>query len=130
MSSRLPQREWIVVGLIAGGLLILGLVTWIRGDKTGAATGVAHHLVSQEIEVRIEGAVEKPGLYTLRRGTVLREALELAIPMPEANLQKYKMDRPLHDGQTIKVPAIKVKKSKVISQKSEMPGKALLNSDS
>lgn len=113
MSTKLPQREWVVVGLIAVGMLVLALVTWIRGDKTTATIDAPHYLVSQEIEVRIEGAVEKPGLYTLKRGAVLSEALELAVPSPEANLKKYKMDRILRDGQTIKVPAIKVKKSEV-----------------
>ncbi|NLK51500.1 MAG: ComEA family DNA-binding protein [Syntrophomonadaceae bacterium] len=56
------------------------------------------------IFVHVVGAVNKAGVYQLPLGARVFEALEKAVPSPEADLQLLNLALPLQDGQKIYVP--------------------------
>ncbi|MEW6423714.1 MAG: ComEA family DNA-binding protein [Bacillota bacterium] len=58
----------------------------------------------QEIIVHVSGAVEKPGIYRLPRGSRINDAVNLAGVLPEADLHALNLAAPLNDGQKVPVP--------------------------
>lgn len=59
----------------------------------------------QEIYVHVSGAVKKPGLYKLNSQARVNDALELAQPLPSADIDQLNLAAKLSDGQKISVPA-------------------------
>ncbi len=57
-----------------------------------------------EIKVHVDGAVEKPGVYSLPQGARVADALEKAMAMPEADLGKLNLAEFLKDGSKVPVP--------------------------
>jgi competence protein ComEA len=60
--------------------------------------------VTQELVVHVTGAVEKPGVYHLPRGSRVNEAIARAGVLPEADLNALNLAAPLADGQKVPVP--------------------------
>lgn len=103
MASKLPLHEWIIVGLI---LTIMMFITLITAYKSSSVPKVIEHVQQQaldEIEVKVEGAVEKPDFYIVPKGSVMEAVLEKARPTEEADLSPLKLKSELRDGQKIKV---------------------------
>lgn len=85
------------------GLTVVAL--FFGHDTTVTQTQTApHHTLAQEVEVTVEGAVEKPGSYQVQRGATLREVLSQAVPTRHADLKRLKLDKTVRQGQVIKVP--------------------------
>lgn len=109
LRPQLLIHEWLSVFLIL--TLLLGLsfsILYHRVDALNQAPSDPIEPIEQLIEVRIEGAVERPGTYQVKKGTPLNEVLQMAMPKPEANLSRLKLDRPLkRKKQVVKVPAKK-----------------------
>lgn len=57
-----------------------------------------------EIVVHVAGAVEKPGVYHLPRGSRVNDALARSGVLPEANLDALNLAALLTDGQKVSVP--------------------------
>lgn len=57
-----------------------------------------------EIMVHVSGAVEKPGVYRLAAGSRVQDAVSLAGPLAEADLEALNLAAPLNDGQKVPVP--------------------------
>jgi competence protein ComEA len=57
-----------------------------------------------EIVVYVGGAVQNPGIYTLLLGARVHEAVLMAVPLEEADLDVIGMARPLEDGETLYIP--------------------------
>lgn len=101
---RLPIHEWFAILLLIGLLFGLTLITlYSKNAILNDDFGPAHHIVSQEIVVYVEGSVEKPGPYYVKRGTLVKEVIDLAKPLPEANLGKLKLDKKVRKNQVIKI---------------------------
>lgn len=64
-----------------------------------------HYVHEQKINVRIEGAVEAPGIYNVERGANIQEVLAQAKPASNADTKKMALTKKVRDGQTINVPA-------------------------
>ncbi len=63
--------------------------------------------VAQAVKVHIVGAVRNPGLYELKEGDRIEDAIRIAGgPVPEADLEKINLAARLRDGQQLKVPRI------------------------
>lgn len=58
----------------------------------------------KEIVVHVSGAVAKPGIYTLPLGSRVNDAVHLAAPLREANLDALNLAALISDGQKINVP--------------------------
>lgn len=57
----------------------------------------------KEIVVHVVGAVEKPGVYKLPAGSRVVDAVDTAVPSPDARLELLNLAAPLLDGQQVVV---------------------------
>lgn len=103
MKQSLPIHEWLIVVLLLGILTLLIIITWTHREPSFPQTTTPHFMTPQEIEVIVEGKVEKPGTYRLKKGTKLEELLTLCGPLPEADLDRLKLTKILKDGQKVKI---------------------------
>ena len=110
--SSLPvtRRQAITVTLGLAVLLLLG-ARWL--DRPAAAPPSvaapvrvrAGPAVRPRVIVDVTGAVRRPGLYRLREGSRVADALERAGgPTPKAFLEGVNLAAPLADGQQVLVP--------------------------
>lgn len=103
-SSKLPVHEWMAAMALIILLAVLTAIVLFSNEKPLLKnTEEEHYVVSQEIEVKIEGAVQKTGSYRVKRGTLLGDVLKEAEPADDADLTRLKLDRPVRKGQVIKV---------------------------
>lgn len=103
-KPHLPIHEWLAVAFLVGLLLSLTILSLFFTEHTiPDQQGTLHHVVDQDIEVFVEGAVEKPGSYIVKRGTLVKDVVALAVPNGDANLQPLKLNNKLRKGQTVKV---------------------------
>lgn len=111
MQEKLPPGEWLViVALTLVMVLLTGVSIFSDRHMTSPVIDSPHHLISQEIDVFIEGAVDHPGAFKIKRGALVEELIALANPRPDANLSKLKMKSNLRNGQRVKVPVQATKK--------------------
>lgn len=59
-----------------------------------------------ELQVHVAGEVTAPGVYRVALGTRVIEVVELARPLPSADLHALNLAAPLQDGQKVLVPAV------------------------
>lgn len=93
--------------LALGGRYALG-----RGEadpvesRHAAAVLSAEPVPARKLVVHVVGAVRLPGLYTLREGSRVDDAIQLAGgPKPKAALELVNLAAPVADGQQVVVPA-------------------------
>lgn len=103
-DPKFTLHEWIAAIGIIILIFSLALISHFHKDEVLAVSGPPHHLLNDDIEVLIEGAVKHPQHYTLKKGARVKEVLEMAQPLPEADLSKIKWETKIRDGQTIVVP--------------------------
>jgi competence protein ComEA len=72
-------------------------------DTQGNPAGSEQASQETEIFVHVVGAVEKPGVYTLPAGARVVDAIEKAVPSPDARLDLINLAAPLPDGQQVVV---------------------------
>jgi hypothetical protein len=112
-NPTLPTHEWLAILFLIVLLAALSIIALIPSDPiANLPKDPPKHIVDQEIEVFIEGAVEKPGSYIAKRGELVKDIVALAVPKDDADLQRLKLDKKLRKGQVIKVQS-KIKKVKV-----------------
>lgn len=116
-------HEWLIVTVLIALVLGLAILSLIGKEKNVPSTETFHHILPPEIEVYIEGAVEKPGRYSAKRGESIEELLSKLKTLPEADLRKIKWKSKLRNGQIIKIPKKNQKKQKS-SPKSSKPSEA------
>ena len=108
-NSSLHIHEWMIVLFLIG---ILALLTGVSHSCSSNAIAdpekPAHEVVKTDIEVFIEGFIEQPGKYVVKRGTTLKELLERAKLKPHADLRRLNLQRVLKKGQKIKVAGFKM----------------------
>jgi hypothetical protein len=97
-----------VVFLFCFALIALAIVGEVnkrdRAINTGDLIEQAPLIPLPSISIEIRGAVEKEGVYHLPKGSTVKEALDLAMLKPEADLSKIKMEKPLLRKQTLRIP--------------------------
>lgn len=84
-------------------LVLLNL--YLDEKKLPETTAPAHYPNNPLIEVAVEGAVQYPGIYQIKKGSCVQEVLELAQPKEEANLKRFKRNTKIMRRRTIKVPS-------------------------
>lgn len=99
----LPFHEKFMAWLIISVLLFLTVLNIIFDEPSMPMTESEHHLANPLLEIVIEGAVEFPGVYQVKKGSLIKEVLELAKPLPEANLKRIKLDSPITRRRVIKI---------------------------
>jgi competence protein ComEA len=104
-----PQRYFVIAAVTVAVLLI----GW-RHQQSGAAAAppapvpvAAAGSVATEspvVVVYVTGAVRRPGVYRLRNGARVQEAVRRAAPRPGANLAGLNLAARLADGEQVTVP--------------------------
>ena len=108
------NRSLLLVGcLVAAGLLFLGFASYSNNSEvvfsgSSEETALAQEPTSEEelVNVYLCGYVENPGVYALKKGSRLSDALELAGGFSEgAQKEAVNLARVLNDGEQIVVPS-------------------------
>ncbi|ATW25366.1 helix-hairpin-helix domain-containing protein [Candidatus Formimonas warabiya] len=58
-----------------------------------------------EVVVYVSGAVQNPGVFNLKEGSRVIDAVNLALPLPEADLNRINLAKKLKDQEQVIVPA-------------------------
>lgn len=114
-----PTPRWALSlrhSLIAASVVAIGVLGWIffQGSQTPAPEPVTSFDLpaaspvavaeDEKLVVSIVGEVSQPGLATLAPGARVDDALEIATPLPEADLVALNLAQRLTDGQQLMVP--------------------------
>jgi protein involved in polysaccharide export with SLBB domain len=104
-KNELYPHEWLVILFLIALFVILTLATHsCESQSLPQDEMTSHYIVNQYIEVSVEGAVENPGKYTIKKGTTVKDLLDIAKLTTSADLRHLKQDRVLRRGQIIKIP--------------------------
>ena len=79
------------------------------------------------ISVEIKGEIEKPGIYELKKGSNLKDLLDIAIILDSSDLSPYSLNTALYNNQIIVIPKISEEvlisiNSADLNQLSSLPG--------
>lgn len=103
MKNSLKRSEWLLIGsflLILGSLFLVSKVNAVWAETTLQETEIETF-----IEIAVDGAVSKPGKYTVPAGTPVLEAVKKARPKPFADLKN--LQGPVHSAMIIRVEELK-----------------------
>lgn len=109
-KDSLYVHEWFVISFLIALLLLLGLISHSCESQIPEVTKKKHYLKQPMFDVFIEGEVEFPGKYTVKRGAKVEELLLLAKPKYSADLRRLKKEAVLRKGQKIKILGYKMVK--------------------
>ncbi len=108
------RREVRVVALLVLAAGVVALVFWMRGAPANIAppatsgTPFSPSAGTPAPEggtvVHVGGAVRRPGIFELEPGARVADALELAVPRPNADLDALNLAELVSDGAKIDVP--------------------------
>jgi hypothetical protein len=101
-THELALHEWFAIIFIMAFLLFLSFLSFFNSYSIGSMDTL-HYLRSPIADVRIEGAVAKPGEYHFPVSTTLLAAIESASPLPSADLRRFRKNTKVHHGQLIVV---------------------------
>lgn len=115
MDVRLPalSRRQLFGGAVAVAILLVLLLRHLGGGGTAApavtpirAAAPARTAAPKLLVVDVAGAVRRPGLYSLREGSRINDAISAAGgPTAKAQLAAVNLAAPIADGQQVVVPA-------------------------
>ena len=89
----LPFYERIFALGVAGlFVFVVVLNLWLDEGELTKELGKPVYLKDPHIEVTIEGKVENPGVYRVKKGESVKKVVEMAKPMADANLKRVKLD--------------------------------------
>jgi len=108
----IDRKIQVVIFLIAAALIFTGGYKYAMWLASGSEEEVIieNNLEengaeeTKELGVHVTGAVKKPGVYYLALGSRVNDALRLAEPVAEADLNALNLARKLADGEKIYVP--------------------------
>ncbi|MEG6614856.1 helix-hairpin-helix domain-containing protein [Peptococcaceae bacterium 1198_IL3148] len=125
---QMGRREQLVILIILAALLFGGGYRYavykgnLASDQptivVAAEETEQSDVKPEEIVIHVSGEVAKPGVYHLLTGDRVIDAIEMAQPNAEADLDSLNLATPLADGQKISVPP----KMELMAGDSAMPG--------
>ncbi len=108
MFNLTRQEQAVVIFLIGAIILGVGALYYRRAIQPKVELEVVEAEIetgeSQQIIVDVAGAVWRPGVYTFKAGARVKDAVDKAGPLSDANLELLNLASPLRDGQKIVVP--------------------------
>lgn len=119
----LRRREWVAVILLAAGFLFLSKSSLQTPEsRWPTVQGKPIKKPASLFVIRVQGAVEKPGVYQFAKGTTIGEVLKMCGVLSEANLKGIDLNQPIKKGQKLTVKGRigknDVKRKDIPSQKS------------
>ena len=114
-KKREELRKWTILVLLFAGLAVLGYCLDrfvpspddILGPAVQTTTPSATDAYRKTIQVKIEGNISKPGIYTLREGARVKDLVEKAGGLPEGydkTQLPISLLSELFDGQLVVIP--------------------------
>jgi len=101
---RLAYWQLFLIGFLLGSLIMMGIFMVWPSHQDELVLTVLPDETPTAVTVYVGGAVATPGLYALPLGSRVAEAIQRAVPLPEANLNTLPLGQVVEDGQTIIVP--------------------------
>lgn len=104
-NSHLPVHEWCIIVLFC--LILLALAGFALGRSKKGEDPIHSPLAEMPVallEIKVEGAVVKPGVYRMPLSASLKDVLDQAELLPSADQSKLKWNRKLRHEQTIRIP--------------------------
>ncbi|MDH7480057.1 MAG: helix-hairpin-helix domain-containing protein [Syntrophomonadaceae bacterium] len=104
----LERRYQAILALFLGVLLFAGGILYSRQFLSPSPPLTVNTSLppaeAQPITVHVAGAVERPGVYQLPAGSRMFNAVEKAVPLPDADLDYLNLASLLSDGQKVYLP--------------------------
>lgn len=94
------SKFWILGTITSIGFISLALSLTLDKKQTFVMPSVS----SDEVQIKISGAIEKPGEYNVKKGMRLYEAIKLAKPLNNSDLSKLNFDSIINKNLTINIP--------------------------
>lgn len=92
-NSALPFYERLFALGVAGFFLSLIVFNlWMDEGELSKDLGKPIPIKDLYIEVTVEGKVEHPGVYRVKKGESVKKVVEMAKPMAGSNLKRVKLD--------------------------------------
>lgn len=91
-QTKLPLHERIAACLIILFILFLTTLNLYFDEGELPPAEILPQTTIPLVEVTIEGALEHPGVYRVKKGSTVQEAIALAKPLETANLRRIKLD--------------------------------------
>ncbi len=107
---QLDRRQQLIVLLLMGVILFSGgyrlaQVKDKSAEKMKASLETPEQNKDKEVTVHVFGAVAKPGVYKVPQNSRVIDAINMAGPAAEADLDSIKLASKVTDGQDISVPS-------------------------
>ncbi len=103
-----PTSSLLGEGALVAALLlaVIGLIvaTWGSSSEKDFVVPLKAQ-EKKQVHVFIEGAVQFPGLYVFEKGACLSDLLDQAVPMPDADLKRFKQASVLCQGKKVTIPS-------------------------
>ena len=104
LPKKLPNYERTAACfLIIAILFVMGLNFYLDEGTIPEPSQEPHYVVSPYIEVTVKGAVAKPGVFQVTKGTLVEEVIQMAEPLETANLKTIKLDSKITRRRTINI---------------------------
>jgi DNA uptake protein ComE-like DNA-binding protein len=100
--------EWLAIVILVGLILMLTFISRSVSDVPMPASRTLPSIALNEIDITIDGAVENPGKYTVKKGATLQEILDQAKLVPTANLKHINVNRKFRKGQNVHIPSLEM----------------------
>lgn len=105
-SEKLSSHEWIVVFSLIALMSTMTYATHKHWFKSSPTQNLQRYDVYDlKINVKVEGAVDYPGVYCIDKGSCVEDVLLQAKPSTNADVNKISKTKKVRDGQIIKIPA-------------------------
>ncbi|MCG9967019.1 ComEA family DNA-binding protein [Pelotomaculum terephthalicicum JT] len=106
---QLDRKQQLIILLLAGVILFSGGYRYAQikeraANESKPALENTTETKTKEIQVHVVGAVDRPGVYKLFQGARVIDAVNMAGPKEDADLDSLQLASLLNDGKTIPVP--------------------------
>jgi competence protein ComEA len=105
---QLDRKQQLVILVLVGIILFGGGYRFAQIKERAAEENIAvldrGKTDDNKTKVHVAGAVAKPGVYELPAGSRIIDAVNMAVPTGEADLNALKLATQVTDGQTVYVP--------------------------
>lgn len=110
-KNALLLREWLALAFFAAFFLAVIFFSLIENwDKSAQV----RNIFDGEIKIYIDGEVDNPGMFSVKEGTTLLQALNQAGLKNSSNIEKIDLNRVVLDGERLKIRARKMVKIRLI----------------
>ncbi len=118
-----PILLGVLIGLLAAGLFWL-----LIAEPRGEAVRLLPPPSPAPLRIHVSGAIARPGVYSLPRGSIVGEAIEAAGgPVEGADIDRVNLAAPLDDGQQVRVPFQTQAPAAGATAASDTPASGLVN---